>query len=235
MIKAANLVKAYGGRKVVDGLTFSCKPGRVTGLIGPNGSGKSTTMKMLLGIIQPTLGHATVLGQPYAELGSAPLTKVGALLDNVAPVPSRRAVDHLRWMALSNGIPQSRVSEVLRTVGIEHAAKKRVGSFSLGMKQRLGLATALLGDPEVLILDEPMNGLDPDGIRWMRELLRTTALEGVTVLVSSHFMNELEEVVDDVVIMRAGELIQAGSLADVRAGHSSLEQAYFSLVEGHHV
>lgn len=231
MIEAAQLSKVYGKRTVVKNISFKCNPGRVCGLIGPNGSGKSTTMKMLLGITKPTNGNATIKGKPYEKLTPYPLVHVGALLDNVSPVPERTALAHLHWIAKANGIPKDRVEHILNFVGLQDARKKKFGAFSLGMKQRLGLGVALLGDPDVLILDEPMNGLDPDGIRWMRNVILSAAEEGKTVLVSSHFMNELEEVVDDVVIIESGSLVTSGTLQDVRGRHQSLEDAYFSLLE----
>lgn len=232
MIEVQNLTKKYGDKVVVDSVSFVCQPGRVTGLVGPNGSGKSTTMKMILGVIQPTSGASTVLGKPYSDLAPDPLKKVGALLDNVSPVPSRRAIDHLRWIATANNISQDRVNETIELVGLGTARRKRFGTFSLGMKQRLGIGVALLGQPQVLILDEPMNGLDPDGIRWMRSLVTDLARAGSTILLSSHFMHELEEVIDDVVIINSGRLVDAGSLGKIRAGHPNLESAYFSLVGG---
>lgn len=185
MIEVRGLTKQYGDVRAVDDLSFSVKPGIVTGFLGPNGAGKSTTMRMILGLDTPTSGEATIDGQRYRDIKN-PLTKVGALIDAKAVHPNRSAANHLKWLAQSNGIPTSRVGEVLNTVGLSDVAKKKAGGFSLGMSQRLGLAAALLGDPAVLILDEPVNGLDPEGIRWVRDFLRALAAEGRTVLVSSH-------------------------------------------------
>ncbi|WP_226651563.1 ABC transporter ATP-binding protein, partial [Streptomyces hydrogenans] len=191
-IDIQNLTKEYGGRpaaRAVDGLTFRVEPGRVTGFLGPNGAGKSTTMRLVLGLDRPTSGTATVGGRPYVTLDE-PLRTVGALLDAQAAHPSRTGRDHLRFLAASNGLPARRVDEVLAETGLEPAARRRIKGYSLGMRQRLGIAAALLGDPGVLMLDEPANGLDPEGIVWIRELLRRLAAEGRTVLVSSHLMNE---------------------------------------------
>lgn len=220
--------KDYGGKRAVDGVSFTVEPGSVTGLIGPNGSGKSTTLRILLGLTRPTSGGATVKGRPYRDL-RFPLYTVGALLDNSMPVPERRAVDHLTWIARSNGIPLGRVAEVISEVGLEDAAKTRVKKYSLGMKQRLGIAVALLGEPEVIVLDEPMNGLDPEGIRWIRSFMRERADTGATVLVSSHFMKELESVADKVVLLAHGKVRADGAIADIVSGYPSLEEAYFEL------
>src|ERR1700690_3044570 len=190
MIEAHGLVKRYGSTTAVNDLSFSIRPGLVTGFLGPNGAGKTTTMRMILGLDAPTQGSVTVDGRSYREL-PAPMREVGALLDAKALHGGRRAFDHLLCLAQSNGIPRGRVDEVLRLVGLEDVARRRVKGFSLGMSQRLGIASALLGDPPVLILDEPVNGLDPDGIQWIRRLLRFPASEGRTVFVSSHLMNEM--------------------------------------------
>ncbi len=190
MIEARELSKRYGPTLAVDRLSFTVLPGRVTGFLGPNGAGKSTTMRMILGLDSPTSGQVLVNGGRYGSR-ARPLHDVGALLDANAVHGGRSAFDHLFCIARSNGIGRSRVSQVLRLAGIDQVAHKRVGSFSLGMKQRLGIAMALLGDPAVLIFDEPVNGLDPDGIRWIRGLLASLAGEGRTVLVSSHLMSEM--------------------------------------------
>ena len=205
-IEIEGLGKRYGRTVAVDGLSFRVEPGRVTGFVGPNGAGKSTTLRMILGLDAPDSGRALVGGTPYRELPT-PLRSVGALLEAGSTHPGRRAVDHLAWLALSNGLPRRRVDEVLDLVGLTSAARRRTGAFSLGMAQRLGIAAALLGDPAVLLLDEPVNGLDPDGIRWVRGLLRSFAAEGRTVLVSSHLMSELEDTADHVIVIGRGRLL----------------------------
>lgn len=206
MIEVQGLTKQYRSVRAVDDLTFSVKPGVVTGFLGPNGAGKSTTMRMILGLDRPTAGTATIDGKAYAELDK-PLHKVGALLDAKAVHPNRSAANHLKWIAHSNGIPAKRVDEVLDLVGLTDVAGKKAGGFSLGMGQRLGLASALLGDPEVLILDEPVNGLDPEGIRWVRSLVRALAAEGRSVLVSSHLLSEMALTADHLVVIGRGKLI----------------------------
>ncbi|MDA2803392.1 ABC transporter ATP-binding protein [Nocardiopsis suaedae] len=231
MIAITELSKRFGSNKAVDNVSFSATPGRVTGFLGPNGAGKSTTLRMLLGLDRPNSGTALIDGVPYSRI-EQPLRAVGALLDGAGPVPERRGADHLRWIAQSNGIPRNRVSEVLEQVGLSHAAKTRVRKYSLGMKQRLGLAAALLGEPRTLVLDEPANGLDPEGIRTVRTFLRSYAAKGNTVLLSSHLMGETAETVDDVVIINRGSIIAQGPLADVTADHSSLEEAFFALTGG---
>ncbi|MBE3002309.1 ATP-binding cassette domain-containing protein [Nocardiopsis sp. HNM0947] len=228
MISIDGVSKTYGKARAVENVGFTAEPGAVTGLIGPNGSGKSTTLRILLGITRPDTGTATVGGSRYRDL-AFPLRTVGALLDNAAPLPERRAVDHLTWIARSNGIPKVRAREVLDAVGLSRAAKDRVKSYSLGMRQRLGIAAALLGDPDIIVLDEPMNGLDPEGIRWIRDLMRERADAGGTVLVSSHFMKELESVADHAVLLAGGRVRASGALGDIVAGYPSLEEAYFDL------
>jgi ABC-2 type transport system ATP-binding protein len=198
--------KAYGPTTAVDDLTFAVRAGEVTGFVGPNGSGKSTTMRVILGLDRPDAGAALVDGRPYRTL-DRPLTVLGALLDAGAVHPGRRARDHLRWMAQSNGLPGRRVDEVLEQVGLAGAARRRAGELSLGMRQRLGIAAALLGDPPVLLLDEPVNGLDPEGIGWIRGLLRSLADEGRAVLLSSHLMHELEGLADHLVVIGRGRLV----------------------------
>ncbi|MFD0209010.1 ABC transporter ATP-binding protein [Streptomyces hirsutus] len=205
-IHVHDLTKEYGSRRAVDHLTFHVPPGRVTGFLGPNGAGKSTTMRLLLGLDRPTSGSATIGGQDYATLRE-PLRRVGALLDAQAAHDSRTGRDHLRVLAASNRIPDRRVDEVLAETGLASAATRRVRTYSLGMRQRLGIAAALLGDPEVVMLDEPSNGLDPEGIVWVRQLLRRLADEGRTVLVSSHLMNETASFADHLVVLGRGRLL----------------------------
>jgi ABC-2 type transport system ATP-binding protein len=231
MIEIIQLSKRYGSKVAVDDVCFTARPGRVTGFLGPNGSGKSTTLRVLLGLDAATSGTALINGKWYREF-RRPLHTVGALVDGAGPVPERRAVDHLSWIARSNRIPLGRVQEVLDLTGLADAAKSRVKTYSLGMGQRLGIAAALLGSPEILVLDEPANGLDPDGIRWLRRLLREHAESGGTVLVSSHLMAETAETADDVVIIDHGRIITYGPLAEVTAGHSSLEEAFFARIGG---
>ncbi|MEV0173834.1 ABC transporter ATP-binding protein [Streptomyces sp. NPDC050803] len=205
-IDVQNLTKEYGTRRAVDQLTFQVVPGRVTGFLGPNGAGKSTTMRLVLGLDRPTSGTATIGGRAYATLPE-PLRHVGALLDPQAAHGSRTGRDHLRVLAASNRIPDRRVDEVLQETGLASVARRRVKTYSLGMRQRLGIAAALLGDPEVVVLDEPSNGLDPEGIIWIRELLRRLAGEGRTVLVSSHLMNETASFADHLVVLGRGRLL----------------------------
>jgi ABC-2 type transport system ATP-binding protein len=231
VIVIKHLSKRRGRHHVLSDVSFSARPGRVTGFLGPNGAGKSSTLRLLLGLDRPTAGTALIGGRSYARL-SRPLTTVGALLDGSGAHRSRTARGHLRWVAASNGLSRSRVDEVLDLTGLAGDARRRVGKFSLGMGRRLGLAAALLGDPPVLILDEPLNGLDPAGIRWLRGLLREWAAEGRTVLVSSHLMAELAGTVDDVVVIDHGRIAAQGAIAEVTAGHASLEDAFFALTGG---
>jgi ABC-2 type transport system ATP-binding protein len=205
VIEARGLSKRYGDKVAVDDVSFTVRPGHVTGFLGPNGAGKSTTMRMILGLDAPTAGVVTVNGRPYAEHPD-PLRQVGALLEAKAVHTSRSAYNHLLALAATHGIPTSRAHEVLDLVGLSDVARKRVGAFSLGMGQRLGLASALLGDPRVLVLDEPVNGLDPEGIRWIRDLLRHLAGEGRTVFVSSHLMSEMSQTADHVIVLGRGRL-----------------------------
>ena len=228
MIDIAHLSKRHGGRTVVDDVSFAARPGRVTGFLGPNGAGKSSTLRILLGLDAPGGGTATIHGRRYRDL-EHPLRTVGALLDGAGPVPERRAVDHLTWIARSNRIPRARVGAVLELVGLAEVARQRVKRYSLGMGQRLGLAAALLGEPDVLVLDEPVNGLDPEGIRWVRQLLRDYAASGRTVLLSSHLMAETAGTADDLVVIHRGRIAGRGSVAEVTAGHPSLEAAFFAL------
>ncbi|MGA4846185.1 ABC transporter ATP-binding protein [Streptomyces sp. G5(2025)] len=219
MITLDRLTKRYGDKTAVSDLSFEINPGKVTGFLGPNGAGKSTTMRMIVGLDTPTTGRALVKGKPYADL-QHPLREVGALLDARAGHPGRSAYHHLLGLARSNGIPASRVGEVLETVGLSEVGKKRIGSFSLGMGQRLGIAAALLGDPKVLLFDEPVNGLDPDGVRWVRELMRSLATEGRTILVSSHLMSEMQETADHLVVIGRGKIIADAPIDEVIAGSS---------------
>ncbi|MBT2212944.1 MULTISPECIES: ABC transporter ATP-binding protein [Actinomadura] len=205
-IAVRGLTKRYGPDTVVDDLSFTVEPGQVTGFLGPNGSGKSTTMKMIMGLAEPTRGTATIGGRRYRDL-RMPLAEVGALLDAGAVHGSRKARDHLLALAVSNGLPARRVDEVLARTGLESVAGKRPGGFSLGMRQRLGISAALLGDPGVLIFDEPVNGLDPEGIRWIRDFMRSLAGEGRAVLVSSHLMSEMARTADHLVVIGRGRLI----------------------------
>jgi ABC-2 type transport system ATP-binding protein len=216
MITVDHLTKRYGNVVAVDGLSFEVGPGRVTGFLGPNGAGKTTTLRMLLGLAAPDGGTATIDGLRYRDLPD-PARHVGAALDNNCFHPGRSALEHLRVVATAAGISRSRVAEVLGLVGLTEDRHRRVGGFSLGMRQRLTLAGALLGDPGVLIMDEPLNGLDPDGIRWMRDLLRHLAGEGRTVLVSSHLLAEAAQTVDDVVVIAHGRLAAQGPVAELAA------------------
>jgi ABC-2 type transport system ATP-binding protein len=220
VIVTRGLTKRYDKTLAVDDLSFTVSPGVVTGFLGPNGSGKSTTMRMILGLDRPDAGSALVNGCTYAEL-SWPLREVGALLDAKAFHPGRSARNHLRWLAQANDIPQGRVDAVLDVVGLTAVADRRAGKFSLGMGQRLGIASALLGDPGVLLFDEPVNGLDPEGIRWVRHLLRDLAAEGRTVLVSSHLINEMALTAERLVVIGRGTLIAETSVDDFVARHQS--------------
>ncbi|TXK41096.1 ABC transporter ATP-binding protein [Nonomuraea sp. C10] len=216
MITLDRLTKRYGERTAVDGLTLQVKPGAVTGFLGPNGAGKSTTMRMILGLDRPSSGAALVGGTPYHRL-DRPLRTVGALLDARAAHPGRSGRAHLLALARANGIPAARVTRVLERVGLATVAGKRAGTYSLGMSQRLGIAAALLGDPEVLMFDEPVNGLDPDGVRWVRELMRSLAAEGRTVFVSSHLMSEMQLTADHLVVIGKGRLLADAPLSRLLA------------------
>ncbi len=220
------------GRSVaVDGLSFTVTPGKITGFLGPNGAGKTTTMRIILGLDRPTSGRATVNGVPYRTL-DRPLTQVGALLDVSAVQGGRRAEQHLEWLARANGISRTRIGGLLELVGLGDAGRKRVGGFSLGVKQRLGLAAALLGDPEVLLLDEPLNGLDPEGIRWMRGLLKSLAAEGRTVLVSSHLMHEMAVTADHLIVIGRGRLLADTEITRFVRPGMSLEDTFMKVIEG---
>lgn len=232
MITIHNLVKHRGTGKILSGISFNARPGRVTGFLGPNGAGKSTTLRVLLGLDHATSGSALINGKPFVELHN-PLATVGAALDGFGAHRMRTGRAHLRWIARAAGLSNSRVEEVLEIVGLTNAGGKRVGKYSLGMGRRLGIAAALLGDPKILILDEPVNGLDPEGIRWIRTFLRERAESGNTVLLSSHLMGELAETVDDVVIIKHGVIVADGTLVEVIGNHSTLEEAYFALTSEH--
>ncbi|MEU8183501.1 ATP-binding cassette domain-containing protein [Micromonospora sp. NPDC049047] len=228
MITIDRVNKTRSRTRTLSDVTFEARPGRVTGFLGPNGAGKTSTLRILLGLDRPQSGTALICGRPYREL-DRPLTTVGALLDGSGAHRARTARAHLRWVAASNGLPDSRADEVLEAVGLTGDARKRAGRFSLGMSRRLGLATALLGDPAVLVLDEPVNGLDPAGIRWIRGFLRDSAEQGRTVLLSSHLMGELAEIADDVVVIHKGRVVTHGGLAEVTGAHRTLEDAFFAL------
>ena len=229
-IQIRGLVKRFGPVTAVDGLSFDVSPGTVTGFLGPNGAGKTTTLRILLGLVTPDSGTATINGHVYRQLPE-PLHQVGAVLEATGFHPGRTARAQLRVQALAAHADESRAEDVLDLVGLTAAADRRIGGFSLGMRQRLGLATALLADPEVLILDEPANGLDPEGVRWLRGLLRGFAAEGGTVLVSSHLLAEVAQTVDSVVIIDSGRLVAQGPVAELTAGGTGLEDAFFQLTK----
>lgn len=216
MIEANHLTKRYGSKLAVDDVSFVVQPGQVTGFLGPNGAGKSTTMRLLMGLDRPTSGSITVLGKPYAEHRN-PMSVVGALLDAKGVHPGRTARSHLRALAATHGLGDRRVSEVLALTGLDSVAHKRVGGFLLGMGQRLGIAAALLGDPDVLVLDEPVNGLDPDGVLWVRTFVRSFAAQGRTVLLSSHLMSEMAQTADHVIVLGRGAVIADAPIAELIA------------------
>jgi ABC-2 type transport system ATP-binding protein len=216
MIEVRDLTKFYGGKAAVDHLSFTVEPGRVTGFLGPNGAGKSTTMRLILGLDRPQTGTALINGRPYRDLPT-PLRTVGALLEAKSMHSGRSARNHLLFLAQTQGLPTRRVDEVLGLVGLQAVADKRAGGFSLGMSQRLGVAAAMLGDPEILLLDEPVNGLDPEGVLWMRNLMKQLAVEGRTILVSSHLMNEMAVTADYLIVVGRGRLITEASTEDVIA------------------
>ncbi|WP_262851073.1 ABC transporter ATP-binding protein [Mumia quercus] len=220
MIRAQALTKTYGDKTAVDAIDFTVKPGRVTGFLGPNGAGKSTTMRMILGLDAPTAGSVTVNGHRHLA-SPAPLRSIGALIEAQGFHPGRSARDHLRWLAASNGIPTTRVGEVLELVGLENVAGQRAGRYSLGMGQRLGIAAALIGDPPVVVLDEPVNGLDPEGIRWVRSLARRLADEGRTVFISSHLMTEMALTADHLIVIGRGQILADCSTEDFIARHAA--------------
>jgi ABC-2 type transport system ATP-binding protein len=215
-IEVIGLRKRFGAQQALDGMTFTVRPGQVTGFVGPNGAGKSTTMRVILGMDAPDDGVALTGGQRYATLRT-PLTHVGAMIDAGAVQPSRSARNHLMWLAHSQGLPARRVDAVIEQAGLRSAARRKAGGFSLGMRQRLGVAAALLGDPPILIMDEPFNGMDPEGIAWIRTLLRGLARQGRAVLVSSHLMSELEDTADHLVVVGRGKVIADASVADMIA------------------
>jgi ABC-2 type transport system ATP-binding protein len=231
MIEVRGLTKRYGPTVAVDGLTFEVRPGTVTGFLGPNGSGKSTTMRMIIGLDRPDAGQAWIGGHGYRKLGW-PLRQVGSLLEARSFHPGRSGRAHLAALAASNGLPAGRVDEVLAVVGITLAPRRRAGKYSLGMAQRLGIATALLGDPEVLILDEPVNGLDPEGIRWLRSLLQSLAAEGRTVLISSHLISEMALTATDLIVIGQGRMLAETTVAELSARSTSLEEAFLDLTAG---
>src|SRR5215211_6994942 len=228
VVTASSLTKRYGELVAVDELTFSLRAGTVTGFLGPNGAGKTTTLRLLLGLAEPTAGEARVFGRRYRELDD-PARRVGAVLESNDFHPGRSGRDHLRALALAAQIPRGRVEEVLELVELEPAAERRVRGYSLGMRQRLGLATALLGDPEVLILDEPANGLDPAGVHWLRRFLRRLAEQGRTVLVSSHMLAEAAQTVDQVVIIDHGRRVATGRIEELTEEGRTLEDVFLEL------
>jgi ABC-2 type transport system ATP-binding protein len=231
MIDVQQLTRRYGPRIAVEDLTFTVRPGSVTGFLGPNGAGKSTTIRMLLALTTPTSGRALVNGRPYRTLRE-PLREAGALVDAAGMHGGRTAYRHLHWLAASNGLDRRRVDEVLARVGLTSVADRRVRGFSLGMRQRLGLAAALLGDPPTLVLDEPVNGLDPEGVHWIRELMRGLAAEGRTILVSSHLISEVALVADRLLVIGGGRLLADESVEAFSRGHATLEDAYFACTAG---
>jgi ABC-2 type transport system ATP-binding protein len=231
VIEVRGLTKRYGPTVAVDALSFDVRPGSVTGFLGPNGSGKSTTMRLILGLDRPDAGQVRVGGRRYREL-RWPLREVGALLEGKAFHPGRSARNHLATLAASNAIPLTRVDEVLEVVGLASAAGRRAGKFSLGMGQRLGVAAALLGDPAVLLLDEPVNGLDPEGVRWIRDLLKSLAAQGRTVFVSSHLISEMALTAERLVVIGRGRLLAETTVAELSAGAASLEDAFLRLTGG---
>lgn len=231
MISINKLNKSYHNKVVLSDVTFKVEKGTITGLIGPNGSGKSTLIKILLELESADGGEATLFGKKYSQLGPNPIGKVGTFLDSYKPYPTRTGYEHLRWIALSSGLSKQRCLECLKIVGLENVGKKKIKDYSLGMKQRLGLATAILADPELLILDEPINGLDPEGIRWVREFLRDFVKSGKTVLLTSHYMSELELTVDQIIGISEGTVVLNGKCEQVLKQYGSFENAYFSSVK----
>jgi ABC-2 type transport system ATP-binding protein len=230
-VEVRGLTKTFGRMTAVSGMSFTAPAGKVTGFLGPNGSGKTTTLRMVLGLVRPTAGEALIGGVPYRRL-TQPRRVVGAQLEATGFHPGRRARDHLRVLAAANGIPDRRVDEVLSQVDLARDSNRRVSEFSLGMRQRLGIAAALLGDPQALLLDEPANGLDPAGIAWLRGLLRRLAGEGRAIVVASHLLGEVAQTVDHVVIVSAGRLRFAGPLCEIGATNQALESAFLNLTSG---
>jgi ABC-2 type transport system ATP-binding protein len=230
-IEVTGLRKRFGSTQALDGITFTVAPGTVTGFVGPNGAGKSTTMRVILGLDSVDEGTALIGGRPYASL-THPMRHVGSLLDAGALQPSRSGRNHLLWIAHSQRLPSRRVDEVTELVGLGRAVRRKAGGYSLGMRQRLGIAAAMIGDPPILIMDEPFNGMDPEGIIWMRSFLRQLAAEGRAVLVSSHLLSELPDVADHVVVIGRGRVLADATIAELTAGQSSLEDAYLRLTSG---
>jgi ABC-2 type transport system ATP-binding protein len=231
MIEIRGLSKRYGDRIAVDDLSFTIRPGHVTGFLGPNGAGKTTTMRLILGLDSPSAGSVTIDGKPFAQVYSA-MREVGALLDAKAVHGGRTAYNHLWCLAATNGIPRSRVDEVIGIVGLDDVARKRSKGFSLGMSQRLGIAAALLGDPEILMFDEPVNGLDPEGIRWIRTLMRSLAADGRTVFVSSHLMSEMENTADHLIVIGRGKLIADCPTAEFTTSGSAAKTTVVKTPDG---
>ncbi|WP_344935642.1 ABC transporter ATP-binding protein [Sphaerisporangium flaviroseum] len=229
-ITVTHLSKSFGRVRAVEDLSFTVEPGRVTGFLGPNGAGKTTTLRMILGLVEPTSGTAVIGDRPYTRL-SAPIATAGAVLEATAFHPGRTARIHLLALCTAAGIPLGRADQVLKVVDLADAADRRVGGFSLGMRQRLALASALLGDPLVLILDEPANGLDPAGIHWLRGFLRDLAAEGRTVLLSSHLLAEMEQTADDLIIINGGRLVTEGTVDELVGARAGLEQTYLELLK----
>jgi ABC-2 type transport system ATP-binding protein len=227
-IEVSGLRKRFGSTLALDGMSFTVRPGHVTGFVGPNGAGKSTTMRVILGLDAADAGAALVGGRPYPSL-ARPLSHVGALLDAAALQPSRTGRNHLLWLAHSQGLTARRVDAVIERSGLASAARRKAGGYSLGMRQRLGIAAAMLGDPQILMLDEPVNGMDPEGIIWMRGLLRSLAAEGRTVLVSSHLMNELQGTAEHLIVVGRGRVVADTSVRELLASYASLEAAYMDL------
>ncbi|MDR2457250.1 MAG: ATP-binding cassette domain-containing protein [Clostridiales Family XIII bacterium] len=230
MIEVKNLTKNFGNTHAVSDISFVLEEGKVTGFLGPNGAGKTTTMRCMLGFEKPTSGTILIDGKPYNKL-KTPLRKVGAMIDSKAFHKNRSAKNHLLAIATAAGLPKNRINEVLKTVGLESAANKKVGQFSLGMTQRVGIAAALLGEPKILILDEPVNGLDPEGVIWIREFCKSYAKNGGTVFISSHLMGEIENTVDKIIIIGKGKILEEGGLEEVllRSGEENLEKAFLNL------
>ncbi|MGT2845950.1 ABC transporter ATP-binding protein [Streptococcus massiliensis] len=230
LIKLKNVCKKRGGKKILQNITFTAKGGRITAFLGPNGAGKSSTLRILLGLDRANSGEASFDDKEYRTL-SQPLLLVGASFDGLAGLPTRKVYHHLQIIAASNGITKSRIDEVLELTGIPHKSRARLGDLSLGEGQRLGLAVALLGDPQFLVLDEPTNGLDPSGIKWFRKFIRQQADQGKTVLLSSHILSEIEMIADDLVLINHGKIIEQGQMTDVMQGVDTLEELFFNMTE----
>ena len=232
MITIQKLHKEYNNKIVLQNVSFKAKKGEITGLIGPNGSGKSTLIRILLGLENSQMGMALIDGKKYSQLGDNPFCIVGSFLDSCQSYPTRTGFQHLRWIGLACGVDKNRCNECLELVGLSEAKNKKVKDYSLGMKQRLGLATALLANPDILILDEPINGLDPEGIRWVRNFLQSFVNEGKTVLMTSHYMSELELTVDHLVGISNGKIVIDAPTKDILKQFGSFEEAYFKALEG---